>query len=498
MYIVTQEQKQQKKVVSSASLKVITANKQKKQPKLPRRSSTSNIASLAPSSPSITNAVKSFLSLPGGGNATNNNNNSRQSAVGSAVDDLFLFSNGIIDPQVLVNAQSSHSDNTLQQQTTSSSTYLPMIPQAPLVTVYQSLQKKLDELNKTDDQYNQIQSLLNRVRNIHMSATTVPTILQFHPIIIAYQLTLIDYTIFRNIPQEAILSHSPKTPHPSIVASTDFFNYLTRLIEHAILLQQDASGRAQHMNHWIKVAGKCYELKNYQTLKAVISALGTPPIQRLKRSWSFIPKKSMNLLEELGELMSEASNYGKYRTRLGLSQDEQQQQSLSGNSSTSSSAKRKNSFSKPTVPFLGIFIHDMTYLIAALSKKSSNSNTHNSQWKATSNNVTAKEEILMKDARVSELLRLFNNLQRSPPYSPNVSSAAICTKDINSKNRKRKISHALTRSSAAMKNKTSNNTTCQYDDNNDSNNGEVSIEMQQCLVTQYLVMHFENLCFIVC
>ncbi|MBM6384722.1 MAG: hypothetical protein JSY10_12115 [Paenibacillus sp.] len=388
-------------------------------------------------------------------------------------DDLFLLTNATIDPHQLITAQTSHSDNTLQSVTNNN--YLPMIPQAPLVTVYKSLQQKLQELKKTDEDFNNIQSLLNRVRNIHMSATTVPTILQFQPVLIAYQLTLMDSTIFRNIPMDAILSHSPKTPHPAIVASTDFFNYLTRLIEHAILLQQDASGRAQHINHWIKVAGKCHELKNYQTLKAVVSALGTPPIKRLKKSWSFVPKKGIHLLEDLSELMSEASNYGKYRTRLGLSQDEIEQDVTL----TRKPSMRKNSFNEPTVPFLGIFIHDMTYLVAALSKKK---NQHNSQWKTSGSKQSI--ENMQQDVRVSELLALFKNLQRSPPYSPHLS--AVCVKDLN-KNRKRKLSHALTRSSAIKK--TPPYFSNQYDD---ETGGELSTEMQQCLVTQYLVKYHFN------
>lgn len=400
-------------------------------------------------------------------------------------DDLFLLTNATIDPHQLITVQTSQSDNSLQP-VTNHSTYLPMIPQAPLVTVYKSLQEKLLNLKKSDEEFNTIQSLLNRVRNIHMSATTVPTILQFQPVLIAYQLTLMDSTIFRNIPMDAILSHSPKTPHPSIVASTDFFNYLTRLIEHAILLQQEASGRAQHINHWIKVAGKCHELKNYQTLKAVISALGTPPIQRLKKSWSFVPKKGIHLLEDLSDLMSEASNYGKYRTRLGLSQDDADAGLPEATVITRKPSMRKNSFNEPTVPFLGIFIHDMTYLVAALSKKQQNQ--HNSQWVTNPPKQSIQE--MQQDVRVSELLSLFKNLQRSPPYSPHLS--AVCIKDLN-KNRKRKLSHALTRSSAIKK--TPPYFSNQYDD---ETGGELSTEMQQCLVTQYLVKFFLNISLLLC
>jgi hypothetical protein len=79
---------------------------------------------------------------------------------------------------------------------------------------------------------------------------------------------------------------------------------------------------------------------------------------------------------------------------------------------------------------------------------------------------------MRQDPRVSELLKLFKTLQRSPPYSPTLSPA--CIKDLN-KNRKRKL-HALTRPSSIKK--------PVYIHEDDS---ELSIEMQQCLVTQYLV-----------
>ncbi|KAK4511849.1 uncharacterized protein ATC70_003848 [Mucor velutinosus] len=500
---------QQTRKASAPSLKILRGGSSSR-PKIPRRSSTSNLASTsAPSSPLSTvsnplNAVKSFLSLPG---SMASHTSSRTGMYSMAMDsdgiaiqsgdDIFLLANSTIDPHVLITVQTSNSDS-LSTTTGNNNSYLPMIPQAPLVTVYQSLQKQLEEALTLKKQQRQgdvvyanqqvldIQASLNRVRNIHMSATTVPTILQFQPVLIAYQLTLIDSTIFRNIPMDAILSHAPKTPHPSIVASTDFFNYLTRLIEHAILLQQDASGRAQHINHWIKVAGKCHELKNYQTLKAVISALGTPPIQRLKRSWQFIPKKSLQLLEDLNDFMSEASNYGKYRQRLGLSQSGTHEDEVKYRAGVGAGADqdvlnppivkktstRKNSFSEPTVPFLGLFIHDMTYLVAALSKKKQQQ--HNSDWSVTTpTNATVNS--IQQDPRVSELLRLFKNLQRSPPYSPNLS--ASCIKDL-TKNRKRKLSHALTRTTAMKR------APAYHQDDSD---GELGIEMQQCLVTQYLL-----------
>ncbi|KAI9020155.1 ras guanine nucleotide exchange factor domain-containing protein, partial [Phycomyces nitens] len=321
-------------------------------------------------------------------------------------------------------------------------------------------------------------STLNRVHSIHISATAVPTILQFPPVLIAYQLTLIDSAIFRNIPSTALLCHSAKTPHSAIVASTDFFNYLTRVIEHAILLQQEASGRAQHVNHWIKVACKCHDLKNYQTLKAIISALGTPPIQRLKRTWAFVPKKSLSRLETLTELMSEASNYGRYRERLGPIHE----QTSSSSTPTTSVLTKKDWLSEPTVPFLGIFIHDMTYLIALQKSKRSTEETKPlgsiKPPMPQQYNRQTKPVVLSSpsDQRVNELMGLFEYYQKRPLYSATLSPA--CVKDLY-KSRRRKLSHAL-RGGPSMKKHPVFSTA-------DDEAGEVCTEMQQCLVTQYLL-----------
>ncbi|KAI7904586.1 ras guanine nucleotide exchange factor domain-containing protein, partial [Cokeromyces recurvatus] len=424
----------------------------------------------------------------------NSTSTSLSSTINNVDDNIFLLSNSTIDPYILITVQTSNSDNSLSSNNIHSS-YLPRIPQAPLITTYKLLQRQVEDANEQ----NQLEDLsfpLNRVRNIYMTATTVPTILQFSPVLIAYQLTLIDSTIFRNIPVNAILTHTPKTPHPAIVASTDFFNYLTRFIEHAILLQQDASSRAEYIHHWIKVAQICFELKNYQTLKAVISAFGTPPIGRLKRSWQFVPKKSLNLLEALSDFMSEASNYANYRAKIGLltlsvEEDEiKSREVIQGDTFLSSSASteaiptvkkklaavRKNSFSEPTVPFLGVFIHDMTYLAAALLSRegrgeTQNNRRHNSEWVIKKEN-DRKLIMIQQDTRVSELLRLFKSFQQSPPYSPHLSAA--CMKDLN-KNRKRKLSHALKKSPIYFQQED-----YYYD-------GELSIEMQQCLITQYLL-----------
>ncbi|CAG8498026.1 15509_t:CDS:2, partial [Dentiscutata heterogama] len=298
---------------------------------------------------------------------------------------------GAVDPNNLVPATTLIEDNT--PSSPSSSQYVdhvPDIPSSPLLTQHAQLEQKIQTLESklaeyraitkmreeghTDDKDRQGSELsdeeikeaigkysstvasfkqsITRSRKLVYKAASDPDILEFAPHLIAYQLTLIESAIFLEIDPYALLSHSAKNPDPKITASTDFFNYLTRIIERSILLPSEASLRAQIINHWVKVAGKLHELHNFQTLKAVLSALGTTPIKRLKRTWACIPKKSMVKLETLNEMMSEARNYGKYRETI----------------------QRDGFLRKPTIPFLGTFIMDATYLLAAI-KCSSNSSS---------------------------------------------------------------------------------------------------------------------------
>ncbi|KAI8099017.1 ras guanine nucleotide exchange factor domain-containing protein [Halteromyces radiatus] len=313
----------------------------------------------------------------------------------SSTEDTSCF---IIDPYDLVPAQTNTGESMALpiSPTTSTDFYIPNIPAPPLLGMHRQLQHQLDQLlaqQSCDEQQTTsiatVRRLLNNVRTVYMSAMTVPTILEFSPQLVAYQLTLIESAIFRAIPPEALQQHRAisKSPHPNIVASTDFFNYLTRSIEHAILLPQEASHRAEVVHRWIKIATQCLALNNYQTLKAIVSALGTPPIQRLKRTWECIPKKRMNRLEVLTGLMCEADNYSRYREHIRTlipnnHPDQRLDQSI--------------------VPFLGVLIHDMTYVLTA---------------KATTPTLPTTTADTIKDARIQEILDWMRTFQRSPPYS---------------------------------------------------------------------------------
>ncbi|KAG0318397.1 DELLA protein rgl2 [Dissophora globulifera] len=412
---------------------------------------------------------------------------------------ITVIPDGSVDPTNLVEAERIGGDNDdqLDQKTYGPSDHIPLIPFTPLRTTHRTLvekektystklaetklqlQEKTQQLHSGDTNSKHghqqqdddvdaqtlqenltkytsmianVMATITKVRELLYRSASVTSILEFPAYLVAYQLTLVESVIFLEIPPSALLTHSPKTPHRSITASTDFFNYLTRMIEYSVLYPLEASGRAQSMHYWVKVAVKLHELENFQTLKAVLSALGTPPIKRLKRTWSFVPRKSMHKFETLSELMSEARNYGKYREMMNSlnagtmllspsavspiqhpisapTSSKQDMLSLNGvsNSLSNLGFRSKEAARRPMVPFLGTFIMDITYLLAAVKKSNNAALPISSQIPATSS-LREKSASMASpsastpyapedDIRIQDLLMTLTAYQSGPKYS---------------------------------------------------------------------------------
>jgi hypothetical protein len=61
---------------------------------------------------------------------------------------------------------------------------------------------------------------------------------------------------------------------------------------------------------------KCRSLNNFSTLTSIISALGTAPIARLKRTWDQVPQRTLAVLEAMRRVMASTKNFGEYREAL--------------------------------------------------------------------------------------------------------------------------------------------------------------------------------------
>ncbi|KAI9840324.1 MAG: hypothetical protein M1837_001771 [Sclerophora amabilis] len=114
-------------------------------------------------------------------------------------------------------------------------------------------------------------------------------------------------------------------------------NQLTNWVAEMILTQNDLKKRVVVIKHFVSVAEKCRALNNFSTLTSIISALGTAPVHRLKRTWDQVQPRTMALLEKMRALMGSTKNFGEYRESLHLA-------------------------NPPCIPFFGVYLTDLTFI----------------------------------------------------------------------------------------------------------------------------------------
>ncbi|XP_058393303.1 ral guanine nucleotide dissociation stimulator-like isoform X1 [Diceros bicornis minor] len=123
-----------------------------------------------------------------------------------------------------------------------------------------------------------------------------PNLTAFPPKLVAEQLTVMDAELFRKVvPSQCLGStwgkrNKPGNEHlaPTVQATVDHFRRVVSLVVTTCLGDPSmaAQDRARVVEHWIQVAQECEILKNFSSLRAVISALQKTSISHLKNTWA--------------------------------------------------------------------------------------------------------------------------------------------------------------------------------------------------------------------
>jgi hypothetical protein len=93
------------------------------------------------------------------------------------------------------------------------------------------------------------------------------------------------------------------------------------------------------IKHWIKIAHKCLELNNYDSLMAIICSLNSSTIVRLKKTWDMVSQKRKDMLKGLQAIVEPEKNYAVLRRRL-------------------------HDHVPPCLPFVGTYLTDLTFVDA--------------------------------------------------------------------------------------------------------------------------------------
>ncbi|XP_070823561.1 ral guanine nucleotide dissociation stimulator-like 2 isoform X1 [Chaetodon trifascialis] len=204
------------------------------------------------------------------------------------------------------------------------------------------------------------------------------SILGFPAALIAEQLTKIETELFvRLVPYHclgSLWSQRDKKGREdvcwSVRATIRQFNKLANAVLASCLwpTKLRTQQRARLLEKWISVAEECRARKNFSSLYAIVSALQSNPIHRLRKTWQDTDREAVRRYEELSEIFSDKDNYSQSR---GLLKEEGTSKFANLDSRLNNKHLNKSN-AQGTVPYLGIFLTDLTMLDTAVKDRLDN------------------------------------------------------------------------------------------------------------------------------
>lgn len=161
---------------------------------------------------------------------------------------------------------------------------------------------------------------------------------------LARQLTIREFALYSNISKLSCIhkvwgkKSGLTESFSSITSFIKASNQLTNFVAYMILRKAEPRKRVQIIRYFVHVADKCRQYNNFSSMTAIISALYSSPIHRLKRTWSYVSKDTLTQLQSMNKLMNSSRNFNEYRDML------------------------KFIGSEPCVPFFGVYLSDLTFI----------------------------------------------------------------------------------------------------------------------------------------
>lgn len=177
-------------------------------------------------------------------------------------------------------------------------------------------------------------------------------LLQHNTVEIAKQLTDIESKIFLTIQPNELLDENfrEKRIHlqksRTIEKSVLFTNLLSDLVSDSIVQPGfTIKTRVNNLKQWIKIGLACYQLRNFNSLAAIITILQSAAISRLDKLWANLSAKYAETFDYLCKIVNPYKNYKVYRFFLKpyfQNQEEKKSQ-------------------LPLVPYINLFLQDIIF-----------------------------------------------------------------------------------------------------------------------------------------
>ncbi|KAM6966532.1 ral guanine nucleotide dissociation stimulator-like 1 isoform 2-T2 [Tautogolabrus adspersus] len=212
-------------------------------------------------------------------------------------------------------------------------------------------------------------------------------IMDFSAAAIAEQLTQMDSALFAKVVPYQCLGcvwsqrDRKENMSPTIRATIAQFNAITNYVIMSLLCRPtDATlsppssrrtpttpaQRARIIEKWIRVAQECRRLKNFSSLKAILSALQSNAVYRLRKTWAAVSRDSLATFDILMETFPDENCVLTNRELLVEDRGQATMDNISPKISKRSPVPRQMCTSSGVVPYLGTYLTVLTMLDTAL------------------------------------------------------------------------------------------------------------------------------------
>ncbi|XP_071981537.1 ral guanine nucleotide dissociation stimulator-like 2 isoform X3 [Engystomops pustulosus] len=195
-------------------------------------------------------------------------------------------------------------------------------------------------------------------------------ILTFQAGYVAEQLTCLEASLFlKVVPHECLGSVWSRRDRGgdhrdrchSVRETVRHFNRLSGAVTSSCVQdpQLRPQQRARIIEKWVKVAEECWNLRNFSSVYAILTALQSTSVHRLKRVWAETSREIQRSYQDMSEVFSEKDNYARMRELLFQSQD-------TSDVSKKHSPRSRDPRATGVIPYLGVFLTDLVMLDSAI------------------------------------------------------------------------------------------------------------------------------------
>lgn len=211
------------------------------------------------------------------------------------------------------------------------------------------------------------------------------SLLDLEPLELARQITLVENALYCSISpldllfrQTAFKGEQLGSSSSSIKAMSLLTTQLTNWMGECILRESDIKRRTQLLRFFVRLGDDALDLRNYNLLMAVLGALNSSTVLRLKRTWAGLSNKAYAQFEQQRAVMEHTRNFSAYRAQLRVTRG-------------------------AAVPFVGLILTDVTFCM---------------EGNPVMRKFDGHDAALINFVRCSKLQRIVDDMQRfQKPYA---------------------------------------------------------------------------------